>query len=95
MLSSGFAGELEVELEAAGATRRTVVTSTLSSASITTRGAGIGTIGPIISVSWMPLQLSGIADSGHAFGQRDAQRRADGGDQRLGLHRAVRIAQAP
>ncbi len=51
-----------------------VCTSTLSSASITTRGAGSGMIGPIISVSWMPLaRLAGIDDSRHAFRQRDGQ----------------------
>ena len=67
-----------------------VRTSTLLSASITTRGAGTGITGPIISVIWMPLVS--IADSRNAFGQGDGKHRADVRDQRLGLHRSVRIA---
>src|SRR5512134_93454 len=70
-----------------------VVTVTLSSASMTTRGAGTGTTGPMSSVIWIPL--ASIGRSGDAFGEGDPQCAPEGLDQLVGAHRAVRVADPP
>src|SRR5204863_4975810 len=69
-----------------------VVTVTAVSASMTSLDTGTGTTGPIISESWIPLD---IAPSRNAFRQRDAQRAARRLGQLVGAHGAVGVAQAP
>src|SRR5207245_3025371 len=67
------------------------VTCTDCSASTTSRGAGIGTTGPMSKVSWMPLIIAGPR---HPFGHGDPQDAARA-LQILGTERVVGVADEP
>src|SRR5918911_893851 len=69
-----------------------LVTEIERRASITTRGAGTGTAGPISSVRWTPSSIRG---SGDALRQGDADARADPGGELVGLQGGVGVGQAP
>src|SRR5439155_1720338 len=72
-----------------------VRTSTLRSASSTTRGTGIGTAGPARSVSCTPSNIRPCSGARDAFGLHDAEFPAHRIRQLLGQHGIVGIAQAP
>src|SRR5262249_32160464 len=92
VLSADFAENWNVSWKPLGLPAA-VVTWTWSSASMTTRGAGIGTIGPMRRVIWIPL--ASIGHSRNAFGQGDAEHAARDLDQLVRPHRAIGVADPP
>src|ERR1051326_2885510 len=68
------------------------VTCTLVSASMTERGGGTGTAGPISTVRCTPLSIGHPRD---AFRQGDAQPPSDRLGQLVGAHGAIGVADAP